>query len=388
MAWRVSRLKPAARSVDRSTVWLDTVKRGAMLREVRGIGTLIPEEVLWIPAPAEGRVEKILVKPGALVSRSTVLLTMRNPELETAAVDAAYQVKAAEAQYADLKVRLASERLNQQAVVARAENEFRQAQLKADADKELAKHGLLASVSLRLSLNTVEEAGSRHRIEQERLSIGAESTEAQLQVQKAQVDKLRALERLKRDQVEALTVRAGTDGVLQQLPLEVGQKVGAGAVLAKVAQPEKLKAELKISETQAKDIQLGQKSAIDTRNGVIAGRVARIDPAVKEGTVTVDVRLEGALPQGARPDLSVDGTVELERLEDVVYMARPASGQAQGAVSLFKVGPDGKTAARVNVRLGRTSVSAIEVLEGLRPGDQVILSDTAAWTGHDTVRLQ
>ncbi len=388
VALGLSKLKPAAQSVERSTVWTDTVKQGPMLREVRGIGTLVPEEVLWIPAPAEGRVEKILARPGALVQRGTVLVVLRNPELEVAAVDAEYQVKAAEAQYADLKVRLQSEQLNQQAGVARVECEYHQAQLKAEADRELAKHGLLASVSLRLSINTVEELANRYKIEKQRLTIGAESVAAQLAVQKAQVEKLCALGQLKRQQVASLHVRAGDGGVLQQLTVEIGQNVAAGAVLAKVAQPERLKAELKIPETQAKDVLLGQKAAIDTRNGVIAGRVARIDPAVKEGTVTVDVTLEGALPQGARPDLSVDGTIELERLENVVHMARPAVGQPHSTILVFKLDPSGKNATRVAVKLGRGSVSTIEVEEGLRPGDQVILSDTTVWNTQEGIRLQ
>ncbi|MEN6601350.1 MAG: HlyD family efflux transporter periplasmic adaptor subunit [Bryobacteraceae bacterium] len=364
------------------------MKRGPMVRQVRGLGTLVPEEILWIPAPADGRVESILVRPGAPVGRDTVLVVLRNPEMELAALDAEYQVKAAEAKYTDLKVRLASDRLNQQAEVAKIESEYKQARLKADADEALGKLGLLASLQTKISVSAAEELAHRHQMEKKRLSIGVESVDAQLAVQRAEVDKLRALHILKRSQLEALKVRAGAAGVLQELPVEVGQRVTAGTILAKVAQPERLKAELKIAETQAKDIQLGQRCSIDTRNGVIDGRVMRIDPSVKEGTVTVDVKLEGSLPAGARPDLSVDGTVELERLEDVVYVGRPTSGQPNSTITLFRVSVDGKNATRVQVKLGRGSVTTIEVLEGLQSGDQVILSDMTTWDSYDRIRLQ
>jgi HlyD family secretion protein len=383
----LSRLKPAAPTVERSTVWMGTVERGPMLRQVRGLGTLVPEEILWIPAVNEGRVERILVRPGAQVRKDTVLLVLTNPELELAALDAEYQVKAAQAQYTDLKVQLQSQHLTQEAEVARVQSEFHQAKLKADRDELLAKEGLIPDIDLKLSTGTAEELANRDSIEKKRLAIQSESIEAQLAVQRAQVDKLKALSELKRSQVEALHVRAGADGVLQELPVEVGQRVPAGTILAKVAQPERLKAELKIAETQAKDIQIGQKAQIDTRNGVIPGSVSRIDPAVREGTVTVDVKLEGALPQGARPDLSVDGTIELERLNDVLYVGRPAFGQPESFVGLFRLGPDGKEATRVKVKLGRSSVNTIEIVEGLNVGDQVILSDMSAWDAHDRVRL-
>lgn len=383
----LSRLKPAAPTVERSTVWTDAVKRGPMTREVRGLGTLVPEEILWIPAITDGRVERILVRPGAAVKPDTVLLVLSNPELELAALEAEYQVKAAEAKYQDLKVQLESQRLTQQAEVARIQSEYHQAKLKADRDEALAKEGLVPDLDLKISVATADELSNRHRIEQKRLAIQSDSVEAQLAVQRAEVDKLRALAQLKRDQVEDLRVRSGAVGVLQELPVEVGQQVAAGTILAKVAQPERLKAELKIPETQAKDVQLGQKVAVDTRNGVIPGRVSRIDPAVREGTVTVDVRLQGELPQGARPDLSVDGTIELEHLADIVYVGRPAFGQPNSTVGLFKLEPDGKGANRVQVKLGRTSVNTIEILEGLRPGDHVILSDMSAWDAHDRIRL-
>jgi HlyD family secretion protein len=381
------RLKPAAPTVEKATVWMDTVKRGPMTREVRGLGTLVPEEMLWIPAPADGRVERIMVRPGAAVDAGTVLLVLSNPELDLAALEAEYQVKAAEAKYKDLKVQLESQRLTQQAEVARVQSEYHQAKLKADRDEALAKEKLLPDLDLKISVATAAELANRHSIEEKRLDIQSDSVDAQLAVQRAEVDKVRALAGLKRTQVEALRVRAGAVGVLQELPVEVGQKLAAGTILAKVAQPERLKAELKIPETQAKDVQLGQKVAVDTRNGVIPGRVSRIDPAVREGTVTVDVKLEGSLPQGARPDLSVDGTIELEHLADIVYVGRPAFGQPNSAVTLFRADADGKGAARVHVKLGRASVNTIEVVEGLRPGDQVILSDMSAWDAHDRVRL-
>jgi HlyD family secretion protein len=383
----LSRLEPAAPTVERSTVWTDTVKRGPMTREVRGLGTLVPEEVLWIPAINDGRVERIVVLPGAEVKTGTILMVLSNPELDQAALDAEYQVKAAEAKYQDLKVQLESQYLTQQAEVARVQSEYHQAKLKADRDEVLAKEGLIPDLDLRISLATSEELANRHGIEQKRLAIQSDSVEAQMAVQRAEVDKSRALARLKRSQVESLRVRAGAVGVLQEVPVEVGQQVAAGTILAKVAQPERLKAELKIPETQAKDVQIGQKAAVDTRNGVIPARVSRIDPAVRDGTVTVDTKLEGELPQGARPDLSVDGTIELEHLEDIIFVGRPAFGQPNSTVSLFKVNPDGEGAIRVQVKLGRSSVNTIEIIEGLQPGDQVILSDMSAWDAHDRIRL-
>jgi len=383
----LSRLKPAAPKVERSTVWTDTVKRGPMVREVRGLGTLVPEEILWIPAITDGRVERILVRPGAGVKADTILLVLKNPELEQAALDAEYQVKAAEARYKDLGVQLESQRLTQQAEVAKIASEYHQAELKADRDKALAKEGLLPDLDLKISVNTAEELSSRHRIEEKRLLIQSDSVEAQLAVQRAEIDKLQALAELKRSQIDALRVRAGAGGVLQELPVQVGQQVTAGFILAKVVQPERLKAELKIPETQAKDVQIGQKALVDTRNGVIPARVSRIDPAVRDGTVTVDAKLEGELPQGARPDLSVDGTIELEHLDDVVYVGRPAFGQPNSTISLFKLDADGNGAIRVQVKLGRASVNTIEIQEGLRPGDQVVLSEMSAWDAYDRIRL-
>lgn len=387
ISFGLSKLERAAPVVEKSTLWPDTVKRGPMLRQVRGLGTLVPEDILWIPAVTDGRVQRIFIRPGAPVRPDSVLMTLTNPELETQALDAEYQVKAAEARYVDLKVQLASQTLTQQAEVARIESEYQQARLQADRDAELHRQNLLADISLKLTQAIAEELAKRLAIENERLKIKKDSNDAQLAVQRAEIDKLQAMHRLKLSQVDALRVRSGASGVLQELPVQEGQQLTAGTILAKVVQPTKLKAELKIAETQAKDILIGQFAQIDTRNGIIPGRVSRIDPAAKEGTVTVDVHLDGQLPQGARPDLSVDGTVEIERLTDVLYVGRPAYGQPNSTVGMFRMGPDGKTASRVQVKLGRSSVNTIEVVEGLQVGDQVILSDMSAWDAVDRIRL-
>jgi HlyD family secretion protein len=388
IALGTKRLKPAAPAVERSTIWTDTVKRGPMLRQVRGLGTLVPEEILWVPAPSDGRVERILAKPGALVGADTVLLVLRNPELEQAVLDAEYQLKAAEAQEKDLRIQLAKERLSQVANIAGLEGEYSVAKYKAERDDLRFKERLIMELDYRIVKAAAAQLAASLEVEKKRLDLLSQAAEAQVDSQKARLAQLRGMVALRRSQMEGLRVQSGATGVLQELPVEVGKRVSAGAILAKVAQPERLKAELKIAETQAKDIQLGQRCSIDTRNGVIEGRVARIDPSVKEGTVTVDVKLEGALPAGARPDLSVDGTVELERLDDVVFVGRPTSGQPKSTIALFRVNADGQTAARVQVKLGRGSVTTIEILEGLRPGDQVILSDMTTWDSYDRIRLQ
>ncbi len=383
----LSRLEPAAPSVKRATVWMDVVKRGSMLRQVRGPGTLVPVEIRWIAARTNGRVERILTLPGVIVEADTVLIEMSNPELEQTALDAEYQLRAAEASLEDLKVRLQSQLLNQRATAASVQAEFSQAKLQAEADQDLHNQGLIGDLTLKLSQVRADELVTRNELEQERLKIASDSVEAQLAAENARVEQVRALYRLRKNQVSALKVRAGIAGVLQQMPMEVGQEVTPGTTLAKVAQPEKLKAELRIAETQAKDIEVGQKASIDTRNGVIEGEVMRVDPAVLEGTVTVDVALVGELPKGARPDLSVDGTIEIERLENVLYVGRPAYGQANSTIGLFKLLEDGETAVRVQVRLGKSSVNTIELMEGLLEGDQVILSDTSAWDAYDRIRL-
>ena len=383
----VSRLKPAAPTVERATVVIDTVKRGEMVREVRGLGTLVPEDIRWIPALTEASVERRVLLPGTQVSPDSVILELSNPELLTLAQDADSQARAAEARHTELKVRLESQLLDQKAVAARVAAESRQARLQADADAELAKNGLIAGLTLKLSQSAAEELEHRESIEQQRLAIAGEAIEAQMRVQQAEVEQARAQARLRRSQVEALKVRAGISGVLQVVPVEVGQRVSPGTNLARVARPEKLKAEIRIPETQARDVVPGQKAMVDTRNGVVAGRVIRVDPAVQNGTVTVDIALVGELPKGARPDLTVDGTIELERLLDALHVGRPAMGQPQSTVGLFRIVKGTNEALRVRVVLGQASVSTIEVKEGLEVGDEVILSDTSAWDSADRIRL-
>jgi HlyD family secretion protein len=385
--WGSSQLKPAAPTVERATVLMDTVKRGPMIRQVHGIGTLVAEEVLWIPASTEGRVERIVVRPGTLVKRDTVLLELTNPELRLALLRAEWEVKAAEANYTDLRVRLESQRLDQQATAARVASEHAQAQLNSEVEQKLSEQGLTSNVKLKTMQAIADELANRSKIEKQKSDISAESITAQLASQRVEIEKLGAELKLKQEQVEKLHVRAGAVGVLQELPVQVGQQFAAGAVLAKVSQPSKLKAELKVGETQAKDIQIGQPASIDTRNGIIQGHVSRIDPAVLNGTVTVDVRLEGELPQGARPDLSVDGTIELERLDDVLYVGRPVIVQPFSTISLFRLEPDNKEAVRVPVKLGRISVNTVEILQGLKAGDQTILSDMSAHDAHNRIRL-
>jgi len=383
----LSRLEPAAPSVDRATVWVDTVKRGPMVRQVRGSGTLVPEEIRWIPAQTDGRVERIRTLPGTVVEAETIILDLSNPELELSAHEAASELQAAEAELVNLRVQLQSQLLTQEAATASVEAEHRQATLQADADRELSAAGLIADITLKISDVRASELQTRARIERERLEIGSQAAEAQLAVQQARVDRLRANRRLRRDQVEDLKVRAGVAGVLQQVPVQVGEQVAPGTKLARVAEPGRLKAEVRIAETQARDILIGQPASIDTRNGIIAGKVSRIDPAVQNGTVTVDVALTGELPKGARPDLSIDGTIELERLEQVLFVGRPAFGQEHSTVGLFRLDGGGDSAVRIQVKLGRSSVNTIEILGGLAENDQVVLSDMSSWDAYDRVRL-
>lgn len=383
----VSRLKPAAPSVERATVVLDVVKRGEMVREVRGLGTLVPEDIRWIPAQTEALVERRVLLPGTVVKPDSVILELSNPELLTQLQDAESQLRAAEARYTELRVRLESQLLDQKAAAARVSAEARQARLRADADAELHRNGLIADITLKLSLSAAEELEHREKMEQQRLAIAGEANDAQLKVQQADVETRRGTARLRRSQVDALHLRAGIDGVLQIVPVEVGQRVTPGTNLARVARPEKLKAEIRIPETQARDVVPGQKAVVDTRNGVVQGRVIRVDPAVQNGTVTVDIGLVGELPKGARPDLTVDGTIELERLTDTLYMGRPAMGQPQSTVGLFRVVKGTSEAVRVRVSLGAASVSTIAIKDGLDVGDEVILSDTSAWDSADRIRL-
>ena len=384
----VSQLEPAAPRVDRDTVYLDTVQRGPMVRQVRGTGTLVPEAIRWIPATTEGTVERIVIRPGADVTPDTVIVELRNPELEQTAIEAQLQLDAGEARYRSRVVELDSQLLSQKAALATVEAERTQARLQLEADQELASRGLVSLLTLKQSEARAQELETRYELEQERLQIETDSVEAQLAVEAADVESLRTLWQLRLDQVADLKVRAGISGVLQQVPLDEGQRVTTGANLARVGDPQVLKAELRIAETQAKDIQIGQPASIDTRNGIIPGHVVRIDPAVENGTVTVDVTLDGPLPKGARPDLTVDGTIELERLEDVIYVGRPVFGQEDSVVSLFRLDVEGHEARRVTVGLGRASVNTIEVREGLEPGDRVVLSDMSAWDAFDRVRLE
>lgn len=387
VTFALSRLKPAVPSVDRSTVWIDTVKRGPMVRQVRGLGTLVPEQIRWIPANTEGRVEKIIIYPGTQVEADTVILELTSPELEQSANDAESKAKAAEAELTSFRATLERERLDQESVTARVHSEYEQAKMERQTNDQLAKNGLVSELVYKTSKVKEAELANRDEIEQKRLAFSNDSIQPQIASKQAAVDQAKELARLKLDQVTALHVKAGMAGVLQVLPVQIGQRVKIGDNLARVADPTKLKAQVKIAETQAKDILIDQKAAIDTRNGIVEGHVVRVDPAVEQGTVTVDVAIDGNLPKGARPDLSVDGTIELERLDNVVYVGRPAFGQENNTVGIFKLVAGSSEAVRTPVKLGRSSVNTIEILNGLQPGDQVILSDTSSMDAHDRIRL-
>jgi len=384
----LSRLKPAAPTVERAVVWPDNVKRGPMIRQVRGLGTLTPEDIRWIPATTQGRVERIILRPGTPVKHDAVILELSNPQLEQQLLDAELKLAAAQAGLENLKVQLQNDLLTTRAAAANIEADYNKAKMQAQMNEALAKDQLVSELVLKQSNIEADQLGVRNQIAKEQLESKAESMRAQLAVQQSAVDQARAVLQLTRQQRDELKVRAGLDGMLQLVPVEVGQQVAPGTNLARVANPSRLKAEIKIAETQAKDIQLGQKAEVDTRNGVVEGRVARIDPSVQNGTRTVDVTLLGELPRGAVPDLSVDGTIELERLNDVLFMGRPAFGQEQSVVGLFKVSADGSGAERVQVKLGKSSVNTVEVLSGLKVGDQVILSDMSAYDAYDRIRLK
>ncbi|PYY08185.1 MAG: RND transporter [Acidobacteria bacterium] len=385
----ISRLKPAAPEVERSTVWTDSVKRGSMLRQVRGLGSLIPSQEFTrqIPAETEATVIRILKLPGSEVQADTILVEMSNPQVEQAAVDARLQLKAAEAEYQSLRVKLQSDLMNQKAGAATVTSDYTQAQRQADTDKALYDLGVISGLVYKNSKSKADELTTRNNLESERLDVNQKAIESQLAQQEAKVDQMRVLAELKQKQLNALKVRAQIEGVLVDLPLQVGQHVSPGTMLAKVVQPDHLMAELKIAETQARDVQIGQPALIDTHNGTVAGTVMRVDPAVQNGTVTVDVKLTGELPKGARPDLSVDGTIDLERLDDVLYTGRPAFGQENSIISLFKLDPDGRSGVRVPVKVGRASVNSIQILEGLHQGDTVILSDMSRYDNTDRIRL-
>jgi HlyD family secretion protein len=387
----LSRLKPAAPSVEKGAVYTNSVMRGEMLRQVRGNGTLAPEQIHWIPAITPGRVDRILVLPGAVVKADTVIVELSNPEVEHAAFEAEWQLKGAEAQTTKLRVQLESDRLSQEAAAAALTAECSVAKLDAEADEKLAKDGLVDKLTATRSRTKAEQLSVRCELEEKRLQIALESNRAQLTAQEAELARLRAVLELRRKQLANLKVLAGIDGVLQRLgdpqQLQVGQQIAAGANIARVANPAQLKAEIRIIETQAKDIQHGQVAVIDTRNGTIPGHVVRIDPAVQNGTRTVDVKLDGPLPRGAVPDLTVEGTIQLERLANVLYVSRPVHGQPDSTIGIFKVVEGGRAALRVPVRFGRSSVSFIEVLDGLQEGDVIILSDMSQWDAYARIRL-
>jgi HlyD family secretion protein len=383
----LSRLKPAAPSVDRTAVWIDSVKRGPMVREVRGTGLLVPEDARWIPATTVGRVERIRLFPGTAVTPDTVILELSNPQLDQERQDAELKLSAAEAALTNLRMQLQNELLQQQAQTTGIETDYKKSLMQVAVYEQLAAKELVPEITLRQARLDAEQLSARFEIARKQLATQAESIDARLAVQQSQVDQSHAVLRLKQQQVGDLLVRAGLAGVLQVVPVEVGQQVAPGTNLARVADPSRLKAQLRISETQAKDIQPGQVVAIDTRNGIVSGTVVRVAPSVQDGTVTVDVMPRDALPRGARPDLTVDGTIELERLDDVLFVGRPASVQEQAIVGLFKLGSDGR-AGRVSVKVGRVSVNSVEVLSGLNVGDQVILSDASAWEGFEEIQLQ
>jgi multidrug resistance efflux pump len=382
------RLRPAAPSVDRGTVWMDTVQRGPMVREVLGQGTLVPEEIRWLAAKSNARVERVLVKPGATVKADTIILELANSDLQLAALEADRQLAQAQAELVNLQASLNGQKLAQESTVASIASDLADARRRAHADEELAKKGFLSELEQGQTLGRATELTGRLEFEKKRLAAQSQGNSAQVAAQRAQVERLRSIEVFRHQEVEDLKLRASVDGVLQEMSLQNGQAVAAGTLLAKVVRPDRLKAEIRIPETQAKDLQIGQKATVDTRNGVVPGHVVRIDPAASSGTVRVDVSFDGPLPAGARPDLNVEGTVELERLTDVLYVGRPAAAQPGSTVGLFRVSLDGADAERVPVKLGRSSVKSVEILGGLRAGEKVILSDMAQWDQVDRIRLQ
>ena len=380
-------LKPAAPRVDRASIWIDSVQKGPLVIEVRGPGTLVPERIRYISAITAGRVERRLAEPGQEVQPETVLLELSNPDVQLEALESERQLTVSQADRVNLQTDLKTQRLNQEAQVAAAKAAYLDAKRNAEAAQELVAKELISTMEASRALDRVEEMETRYRVEEERLQVMVGASDSQLALQKAQVGRLNAVTEFQRSRVRSMKVLAGAHGILQELPLEVGQWAQTGATLARLVEPGKLKAVLRIPETQAKDISIGQPAKIDTRNGIVRGKVRRIDPAVQNGTVTVDVSLEGEMPRGARPDLSVDGTIEFERLTDVLHVGRPAYGQANSAVGLFKLTPDGSEATRATVRLGRTSVNTVEIVGGLSRGDKVIISDMSRWDGYDRVRV-
>jgi len=388
VTYGLSKLRPAAPSVDRATIWPDEVKRGPMLREVHGLGTLVPEDIRWIPAQTDAHVDKWVLRPPAIVKPDSIIMELSDPTVQKDAVDAEYQLKGAQADHDNLKVQVNSDLMSQKATEAAVRSDYEQARMQHDTDEKLEKEGLTSRLIEQQSKVKAEQLAIRLQLEAERTKIATDSANAKLAAQQAKVEQMKALYQLKKSQLDGLHVRAGINGVLQLVPVEVGQHVIPGTNLARVADPKKLRAEVKIAETQAKDVMPGQKATIDTRNGIVNGHVSRVDPSVINGTVTVDVTIDDPLPPGARPDLSVDGTITLENLKDVLYVGRPVHGQADSTIGIFKIIDDGSEAVRVNVKLGRSSVNTIEIVQGLKVGDKVILSDMSAWDNFDRVRLK
>ena len=383
----LAQLKPAAPSVERATLWLDTVRRGPMVRQVHGNGTLVPESQRFVSALTAGRVERVLARPGAKVEPGTVLVELSNPDVQLEALDAERQLKLAEAELASLRSSLETSKLAQGSSLAAARTELRESRRAVAVAERLASEGLGSAMEADRARDRLEEAGERHQAEQRRMELADEAFRAQVELRRADLERVRAIAHFQRERVASMQVRAGAAGVVQELALEPGQWVQSGQGLARVASPERLKAVLLVPQGNARDLRLGLPVTVDTRDAKVRGRVSRVDPAVQNGTVAVDVALEGALPRGARPDLSVEGTVEIDRLADVLSVGRPANGASETTVRLFRLEPDGHTAVRVPVRLGRSSFNAVEVLEGLSAGDCIILSEMSRWEHVDRVRL-
>ncbi len=387
ISFKLSQLQPAAQTVERSTVIIDTVRQGEMLRNVRGLGTLVPEEIVWIPATTSGRVEKRMVQPGTSVTPDTVIFELSNPELQQQLLDAESQLRSSEAEYNNRKVELESQLLNQRAQAATVESDYQQAKLDSDANEQLAREGLVSELVIKQKRTRANELATRNQLEKQRIAMTADAMKTQLAVSQASLEQKRTLYELRKKQIADLRVKAGMNGVLQELSVQIGQQVQPGTNLARVSDPKRLKAEVKIPETQTKDIQIGQPAQIDTRNGIIPGRVMRIDPAVQNGTRTIDVQLLGELPKGAVPDSTVDGTIELERLINILYVQRPTFGQENSTIKLFKLEADDQHAEAVPVQLGRHSVTHIEIRSGLKVGDKVIVSDTSQY-GDNVTRIR
>jgi len=388
LTFAVANLEPAAPGVERDTVWIGSVERGTLLRQVRGHGTLVPEELRWVQAQTTGRVDKVFVDPGQRVKADDVILELINPEVERAAVDAENALRREEAELKSLRMTLISIELDQKARVAEVDADSIRATLQAEANRELSDKGLISEIQLRSSEAVADAMATRREIEGQRLNMTSQANQALLEAKRAELDQQRALHRLRAEQLEALAVRAGIDGVVQVVPVEIGQQVMAGTMLARVAEPTRLEAELRVPATRARDVLPGQKVAVDTRNGIVAGTVTRVDPSVLDGTVMVEVRLDGEIPNGARPDMAVDGTIEIERLANVLYVGRPVQSQENATMGLYRLEADGNHAVRVQVEMGRASVETIEIIGGLGEGDDVILSDTSRWDEHEKIRLR